>query len=350
VTELAPGLHARTGIEIDSLAYDRYTGHWSRLFVPDTIAAASVRQGDKVLDMSTGTGEAAIGLLPLIGGHGTLIGADISTEMARAAQQRVGDERFLPITADGQELPFRNGYFDAVTCQLGLQFYPDPARGLGEFRRVLRPEGIASVCVISEPNSAPIWGFLAEAIVKHLPEKRNILMASFSLSDAKRLEELFRAAGFENVGVKRVVRGDIVRGLDEYWNSIDAGIGSMPQMYLMLHENDRRSVREEVTTKLSRFMVGGELRLSMEMLIGHGQAGAAAETSTPSSLDSSAPIDPRLGDARRNACGNPCRGQPACQGGNRGRRRRRPGIGDGRLCHWCGSPLRRARPPISTAA
>ena len=296
MTELAPGLHARAGVEVNSLAYDRYTGRWSRLFVPDTIAAASVRQGDKVLDVSTGTGEAAIGLLPAIGGSGTLIGADISPEMARAARQRVSDEHFLPIAADGQELPFRSGCFDAVICQLGLQFYPDPARGLGEFRRVLRPEGIASVCVISEPNSAPIWGFLAEAIVKHLPEKKDILMASFSLSDAKHFEELFRAAGFANVGVKRVIRDDIVRGLDEYWNSIDAGIGSMPQMYLMLNENDRRSVREEVTTKLSRFMVGGELRLSMEMLIGYGQAGAEAETSTPSSPDPSAPIDPKLGD------------------------------------------------------
>ena len=296
MTELAPGLHARTGVEVDPLAYDRYTGRWSRLFVPDTIAAASVLQSDKVLDMSTGTGEAAMGLLPVISGPGTLIGADISPEMARAARQRVSDERFLPITADGQELPFRSGCFDAVICQLGLQFYPDPARGLSEFRRVLRPEGIASVCVISEPDRAPIWGFLAEAIAKHLPEKRDILMASFSLSDAKRLEGLFRAAGFANVGVKRVTRYDVMRGLDEYWNSIEAGIGSMPQMYLMLNENDRHSVREEVTTRLSRFMVGGELRLSMEMLIGRGQGGAEAETSTLSSLDSSAPVDPRLGD------------------------------------------------------
>ena len=84
MTELAPGLHSRTGIDVDPLAYDRYTGRWSRLFVPDTIAAASVRQGDKVLDMSTGTGEAAIGLLSTIGGPGTVIGADISPEMARA--------------------------------------------------------------------------------------------------------------------------------------------------------------------------------------------------------------------------------------------------------------------------
>ena len=64
----------------------------------------------------------------------------------------------------------------------------------------------------------------------------------------------------------------------------------------MLNENDRQGVREEVTTKLSRFLVGGELRLSMEVLIGHGEAGAEAETSAPSSLDQSAPIDPRLGD------------------------------------------------------
>jgi ubiquinone/menaquinone biosynthesis C-methylase UbiE len=274
VTEPAPGLHARTGVEVDPRAYDRYTGRWSRLFVPDTIAAASVQHGDKVLDISTGTGEAAIGLLSAIGDRGTLIGADISPEMVRCARHRVSDERFLPITADGQELPFRSGCFDAVICQLGLQFFPDPVRGLREFRRVLRPEGIASVCVISKQDRAPIWGFLAEVLVKHLPEKRDMLMSSFSLSDAKRFEELFRAAGFTNVGVKRVIRDDIVRGLDEYWNSIDAGIGFMPQLYLMLNENDKQSVREEVTTKLTRSMVGGDLRLSMEMLIGHGQADA----------------------------------------------------------------------------
>jgi hypothetical protein len=48
----------------------------------------------------------------------------------------------------------------------------------------------------------------------------------------------------------------------------------MPQLYLMLNKNDKQSVREEVTTKLTRSMVGGDLRLSMEMLIGHGQADA----------------------------------------------------------------------------
>jgi ubiquinone/menaquinone biosynthesis C-methylase UbiE len=51
--------------------------------------------------------------------------------------------------ADGQALPFADATFDAVLCQLGLMFFPDPARGLAEFRRVLRPRRRAAVCVIS---------------------------------------------------------------------------------------------------------------------------------------------------------------------------------------------------------
>ena len=135
MTEFAPGLHARAGQDVNSSAYDAYVGRWSRLFVPSVIAAARVQSGGKVLDISTGTGEAAVAMLPAIGASGTLVGADISPEMVRSAVQRVNDTRFLPIAADGQELPFRNTSFDAVVCQLGLQFFPDPARGLSEFRR-----------------------------------------------------------------------------------------------------------------------------------------------------------------------------------------------------------------------
>lgn len=148
MTELAPGLHARTGHDVDSAAYESFVGRWSRLFLPSVIAAAGVQSGSKVLDISTGTGEAALAALPIIGPSGTLVGADISPEMVRCAVKRVNDKRFLPIAADGQDLPFRNGCFDAVICQLGLQFFPEPARGLSEFHRVLRPGASACVCVL----------------------------------------------------------------------------------------------------------------------------------------------------------------------------------------------------------
>ena len=55
MTEFAPGLHAAIGKDVDVSAYDRFTGRWSRLFVPDVIAAAEVDSGCKVLDICTGT-------------------------------------------------------------------------------------------------------------------------------------------------------------------------------------------------------------------------------------------------------------------------------------------------------
>ncbi len=54
-----PGFHAAPGRAIDPLAYERYIGRWSRLFVPAVLAAAEVTGGDRVLDVATGTGEAA---------------------------------------------------------------------------------------------------------------------------------------------------------------------------------------------------------------------------------------------------------------------------------------------------
>jgi len=296
VTEFAPGLHAKAGQDVDSSAYDRYVGRWSRLFVPSVITAAQVQSGSKVLDISTGTGEAAVAVLPVIGPSGTVIGADISPEMVRSAAQRVDDTRFVPIAADGQELPFRDGCFDAVVCQLGLQFFSDPARGLSEFRRVLRPGGRVSVCVISNPDRAPMWGFLAEAIARRLPEMRDILMASFALADAKRVEKLFKGAGLVNVIVTREVRGDSIRTLDEYWEPILAGSGSIPQAYLLLEETERRNVREEVSARLSEFLVGNELHMKVEMLIGHGQAKPDHDRPSQSILSLPAPIDPRLGE------------------------------------------------------
>jgi ubiquinone/menaquinone biosynthesis C-methylase UbiE len=143
--QYAPGFHVVAGQAADTAAYDRWVGQWSRLFVPSLLAAARVSAGCTVLDVSTGTGEAALMALPIVGSAGAVVGADISPEMVGAARARLKATLFWPVAADGQELPFKEGSFDAVICQLGLQFFSDPALGLKEFRRVLRPGTWAAV-------------------------------------------------------------------------------------------------------------------------------------------------------------------------------------------------------------
>jgi ubiquinone/menaquinone biosynthesis C-methylase UbiE len=271
-TGFGPGFHARPGQAVDASAYDRWTGRWSRLFVPAVLTAAAVEPGRRVLDVSTGTGEAACMAVPLVGTEGVVVGADISPGMLAGAHTRLYGAPFLPVAADGQALPFRDASFDAVICQLGLQFFPDPARGLKEFRRVLRKDGTVSVCVISTPDRAPMWGILADVLSHFLPELRDVLFLSFALHDPNRLEAMLVGAGFRDARVERAIREGCFESFADYWEPIEAGVGSIPQTYLRLAAADRTAVREEVRSRLSRFESNGKLRMSVEMLIGSGRA------------------------------------------------------------------------------
>ena len=120
---------------------------------------------------------------------------------------RLSSTQFLPVVSDGQFLVFPDATFDAVLCQLGLMFFPDPARGLAEFRRVGRPGRRAAVCVISLASRAPMWGILAETLSA---------LSSRACEDTppfvfvggryRLLKQLVRAAGFADVRVSREVR------------------------------------------------------------------------------------------------------------------------------------------------
>ena len=266
------GLHSAAGRPVDDSAYYQYIGRWSQLFVPAVLAAAEVAGGDRVLDVATGPGEAALVALTVVKPAGLVIGADISPAMLTAARARLGDEAFRPVATDGQALAFRDGSFDAVVCQLGLQFFPDPARGLAEFRRVLRAGGCAAVCVLSTPDRAPMWGVFADALSCHLPDQRTVLHLSFALADPERLEDLFRTAGFRDVLVKRETRQGTIESFDDYWAPIEAGTGQLPQAYRALPEANRWAVREEVQARLAEFESGGRLVMSAEMLIRAGRA------------------------------------------------------------------------------
>jgi len=266
-----PGLHAAHGQAVDTSAYGQYIGRWSRLFLPAVLAAGEVTTGYQVLDVATGPGEAALAAIS-VSKAGLVVGADISPSMLQAARARLASERFRPIVTDGQALAFRDGSFDAVVCQLGLQFFPDPARGLMEFRRVLRAGRCAAACVISTPDRAPMWGVLADVLSGILPDQRNVLHLGFALADAGRLARMFMTAGFRDVKVTRETREGTIESFDDYWAPIEAGTGQMPQAYRALPEATRQAVRSEVEAGLSRFKTDARLTMSVEMLIAAGRA------------------------------------------------------------------------------
>ncbi len=100
--DFGPGFHVAAGRAVNTSAYERWVGRWSRLFVPAVLAAAEVAPNYQVLDVSTGTGEAALMTFPIIGASGRVIGADISPAMLEGARDRLDEARFFPVAADGQ--------------------------------------------------------------------------------------------------------------------------------------------------------------------------------------------------------------------------------------------------------
>jgi ubiquinone/menaquinone biosynthesis C-methylase UbiE len=240
--------------------------------VPAVLAAAEVAGGHRTLDVATGPGEAASMALSEVGPAGLVVGADISLAMLNAANTRFADRRFRPIAMDGQALPFADNAFDSVICQLGLMFFPDPARGLEEFRRVLRPRRRAAVCVISTRERAPMWGVLAETLSRYLPDQRQVLHMSFALADPAQLERLLAAAGFRGISVTAQTREGSFESFDQYWAPIEEAAGSLPQAYCALPESTRHAVRDEVHARLAEHESGGRLVMKVEMLIGAGRA------------------------------------------------------------------------------
>jgi len=251
-------------------AYDRFTGRWSRLFVDSLVFAAGVTNGLSVLDVAAGTGEATIGLASRVGPNGRVLAVDLSGPMLSVAASKVARLPVRFVIMDGQRLACRSQSFDAVVCQLGLMFFPEPLRGLKEFRRVLRPGRRVALQVWSRPDSVPFFGILADVLSAELPEHRDLLYQPSALGDRDRLHALLTQAGFREVSVTAERRSFEFESFESYWEAIEAGAGRMGQVYLALPSSERHRVRERVERSMAPFRSGGRLTLEVEAFIGRG--------------------------------------------------------------------------------
>jgi ubiquinone/menaquinone biosynthesis C-methylase UbiE len=180
-------------------AYDRAFAHVSTHFLPFLLRAARLEPGPRVLDVATGTGLAAQAALAVVGPGGHVTAVDVSEAMVDRARQRLaGSPNASVMIEDGQSLRFGDSSFDAVVCSLGLMFFPDPARGLSQFHRVLRPGGRAAVSVNTTPERS-YNGRINVIIARRMPSLVEATARTFSLGEAARLHSLFERAGFRDV-------------------------------------------------------------------------------------------------------------------------------------------------------
>jgi SAM-dependent methyltransferase len=107
---------------------------------PRLVDACAIAPGARVLDIASGTGNAAI---PAAQGGALVTASDLTPELLEAGRRRpeAAGLAIEWVQADAEHLPFEDESFDVVISSIGVMFAPHHQDAADEIVRVCRPGG-----------------------------------------------------------------------------------------------------------------------------------------------------------------------------------------------------------------
>ena len=147
---------------------------------------------DNVLDVGCGAGWLSRRLSKSVP-QGRVVGMDVSDEMIHHARRASVDfENLMFVTGEVQEIPWEPNFFSHAISVESSYYWPDPAAGIRDIFRVLKPGGSAWI-LINYYRDNP-----------HCHQWGDVLAVKTHLLSAVEWSEFFRAAGFAEVQHKRI--------------------------------------------------------------------------------------------------------------------------------------------------
>ena len=184
--------------------------NYEQFFVPvigkplarELVDLARLRAGERVLDVACGTGIGARLAAERVGSSGAVVGIDVNPGMLAVART-VSKSNGLSIEwyeSAAETLPLPDNSFDAVLCNLSLQFFQDKPAAVREMWRVAARDGRVLIGVPGKIS--PVFVTMADALATHIaPELAGFVHQVFSLYDPDELERLLTGAGFREVRI-----------------------------------------------------------------------------------------------------------------------------------------------------
>jgi len=178
-----------------------------RLTTPVTdvlLSRLHLQPGDKVLDIGTGGGVAALATARIVG-DGEVVGADISAPLVelalrRAEAQHAANASF--IVADVQHETVPGAPFDAAISQFGVMFFDQPRTAFANIRRHLVSSGRLGFACWQAPDLNP-W-FPGPALAGLAPpppppQQGKSPTHPFSLNDPQHTAAILEASGWREI-------------------------------------------------------------------------------------------------------------------------------------------------------
>jgi ubiquinone/menaquinone biosynthesis C-methylase UbiE len=177
-------------------------------WAPVLCEAAGVRSGQRLLDVACGTGIVARTAAGLVAPDGKVVGLDLNDAMLTVARRVCPDIEFHQ--GNAAALPFPDGSFDVVLCQLALMFFPDRLKALAEMRRVVTAGGTVAVVVPGRLDAQAAFAPFVDMAARYVnTEAMSLLGTYFVCGDLDELAVLVESAGLRvtsartHVGVYR---------------------------------------------------------------------------------------------------------------------------------------------------
>jgi ubiquinone/menaquinone biosynthesis C-methylase UbiE len=175
-------------------------------------------------------------------------GIDPSEAQLKFARTRPGARGVTFLHGDAMALPFDGDRFDAGTMALVIFFVPDPAKGVAELTRVVRPGGTVA---------AYAWDMLGGGFPFHpiQAELRALgitppLPPSAGASRAEAMRDLWEGAGLEAVETREIAVQRHFADFDDFWHASTSG-GSIKPTLAAMTAGDVEQLRTRVRARLS---------------------------------------------------------------------------------------------------
>ncbi len=225
--------------DVAASAYDAFMGRYSAGLASQMADLAHATPGQRVIDVGCGPGALTAELVRRLGPE-HVAAVDPSEPFVEAARARLPgvDVRL----AAAEALPHPADAFDAALAQLVVHFMKDPVAGLGEMRRVTRPDGAVVVCVWDFEGGrsplSPFWSAALQLDPDAIDESR--------LAGARRghLVQLLLEAGLRDVTEHELRVDRRHETFDEWWAPFAGGVGPAGGYLARLNDAAREALRD----------------------------------------------------------------------------------------------------------
>lgn len=201
----------------DGAAYERYMGVWSQRAGEGFLHWLEPGPGLRWLDVGCGNGAFTQQLAAQC--------APAAIEGIDPAEAQIAYARARPVAriarfslGDAMALPFGAGSFDAAVMPLVIFFVPEPARGVAEMVRVVRPGGlVAAYAWDMEGGGFPYEPLHVEirALGVTLPSPPSAWASALPA-----LHQLWESAGLTAVETTALAVQRTFPSFDDYWSTI----------------------------------------------------------------------------------------------------------------------------------